>query len=112
MPWCWWVGRPASFWCTNQWLNNFFRRGENASRRIAWRGLCHLMYLIPLKHFRCHAFLQWLSLALVCRDQSEKVNAFVMLITAGVSLALNHIAIGLVVGLIISLGINKRFSFE
>ncbi|MEK6626229.1 MAG: solute carrier family 23 protein, partial [Bdellovibrionota bacterium] len=54
-----------------------------------------------------------LSLALVCRDQSEKVNAFVMLITAGVSLALNHIAIGLVVGLIISLGINKKiFSFE
>lgn len=54
-----------------------------------------------------------LGLALVCRDQSEKVNAFVMLVTTGVSLALNHIAIGMVVGLIISLGINKKiFSFE
>jgi len=54
-----------------------------------------------------------LSLALVSRDQSDKVNAFVMLVTAGVSLALNHIAIGLVVGLVISLGINKKiFRFE
>ena len=50
-----------------------------------------------------------LSLALVCRDQSEKVNAFVMLITAGVSLALNHIAIGLVVGLLFRWELIKDF---
>ncbi len=54
-----------------------------------------------------------LSLALVCRDQSEKLSAFVMLVTTGVSLALNHIALGLVVGLIVSFGLNKKiFRFE
>lgn len=44
-----------------------------------------------------------LELALVARDQREKSDAFVMLATAGVGLAFNHIALGFAVGLALAL---------
>jgi MFS superfamily sulfate permease-like transporter len=43
-----------------------------------------------------------LELALVARDQREHADAFVMLVTAGVGLALNHIALGFAAGLAVS----------
>ena len=44
-----------------------------------------------------------LELALVARDQREHADAFVMLVTAGVGLAFNHIALGFAIGLVVSL---------
>ncbi len=40
-----------------------------------------------------------LELALVCRDQTRRSDAFVMLLTAGVCLGLNNIALGFLLGL-------------
>jgi MFS superfamily sulfate permease-like transporter len=44
-----------------------------------------------------------MELALVTRDQTERTDAFVMLLTAGACLGLNHIALGFVIGLVLAL---------
>jgi hypothetical protein len=40
-----------------------------------------------------------MELALVCRDQTRRADAFAMLLTAGACMGLNNIAIGFVLGL-------------
>jgi hypothetical protein len=40
-----------------------------------------------------------MKLALVCRDQTSRTDAFSMLLTAGVCLGLNNIALGFLLGL-------------
>lgn len=47
-----------------------------------------------------------MELALVCRDQTRRRDAFVMLLTAGVALAVNHTGIGVVVGLAAAWGLD------
>ncbi|MFH1159118.1 MAG: molybdate transporter family protein [Pseudomonadota bacterium] len=49
-----------------------------------------------------------MELALVCRDQTGKTDAFSMILTAGACLALNNIAIGFVLGLILTWCIKFR----
>ena len=49
-----------------------------------------------------------MELALVCRDQTKKTDAFSMLITAGACLALNNIAFGFILGLILTWCIQFR----
>jgi MFS superfamily sulfate permease-like transporter len=44
-----------------------------------------------------------MELALVTRDQTARTDAFVMLLTAGACLGLNHVALGFVIGLILAL---------
>jgi hypothetical protein len=66
----------------------------------------------------CHAFpvsvlgvmlaFSGLELALVCRDQTRRDDAGVMLATAGVALGLNHVALGLAAGLIAAWGLRLR----
>jgi hypothetical protein len=46
------------------------------------------------------------ELALVARDQTRRSDALVALVTAGVSLALNNVAIGFVVGLLVGLSLR------
>jgi hypothetical protein len=43
-----------------------------------------------------------MELALVCRDQSQRTDAFAMLLTAAACLGLNNIALGFVLGLIMA----------
>jgi hypothetical protein len=43
-----------------------------------------------------------LELALTCRDQTRRADAYVMLLTTGVCLGLNHIALGFVLGLVMA----------
>ena len=43
-----------------------------------------------------------LELALSCRDQTRRADAYVMLLTAGACLALNNIALGFVLGLVMA----------
>jgi MFS superfamily sulfate permease-like transporter len=51
-----------------------------------------------------------LELALVCRDQTERRDAFIMLITAGACLGLNDVGKGFVLGLIVAwLGLAGPF---
>jgi MFS superfamily sulfate permease-like transporter len=54
-----------------------------------------------------------MELAVVCRDQSEKSNAFIMFLTAAACLGLNNIAIGFAIGLAIAWGCKlKLFNIE
>jgi hypothetical protein len=46
------------------------------------------------------------ELALVARDQTGRVDAFVMIATAGVSLAVNNVAVGLLCGLVVALALQ------
>ena len=46
------------------------------------------------------------ELALVARDQTGRVDAFVMIATAGVSLAVNNVAVGLLCGLVVALALR------
>jgi MFS superfamily sulfate permease-like transporter len=43
-----------------------------------------------------------MELALVCRDQTRRGDAFVMLLTAAVAMAVNHTAVGVVCGLAVA----------
>jgi MFS superfamily sulfate permease-like transporter len=45
-----------------------------------------------------------LELALVCRDQTRRADAFVMLLTAAACMGLDSIALGFVLGLVIAWG--------
>lgn len=47
-----------------------------------------------------------MELALVCRDQTARSSAFVMFLTAVACLALNHVALGFVIGLIVATGLR------
>jgi MFS superfamily sulfate permease-like transporter len=49
-----------------------------------------------------------LELALVTRDQTSRVDAYTMLLTAGVCLGLNNIALGFIVGIVLSWGMRLR----
>jgi MFS superfamily sulfate permease-like transporter len=46
------------------------------------------------------------ELALVTRDQTHRTDAFIMLSTAGISLALNNIGVGFVVGVVVALALR------
>ncbi len=48
------------------------------------------------------------ELALVARDQTERIDALVAITTAGISLALNNLAIGFVIGLAVALALRSR----
>lgn len=43
-----------------------------------------------------------MELALVCRDQTRRTDAFAMLLTAGACLGLDHIALGFAIGLVLA----------
>ena len=47
-----------------------------------------------------------LELAMVTRDQTARTDAYVMLLTAGVCLGLNNIALGFVLGIMLSWGVS------
>jgi MFS superfamily sulfate permease-like transporter len=47
-----------------------------------------------------------IELALVARDQTERTDAFIMIATAGISLAMNNVAVGFVIGLVVALTIR------
>ena len=49
-----------------------------------------------------------LELALVTRDQTARTDAYTMLLTAGVCLGLNNIALGFVLGIVLSWGLSLR----
>jgi MFS superfamily sulfate permease-like transporter len=48
------------------------------------------------------------ELALVARDQTARMDAFVTIVIAGISLALNNLAIGFSIGLAIALAVRSR----
>ena len=49
-----------------------------------------------------------IELALVTRDQTTRADAYAMLLTAGVCLGLNNIALGFVLGIVLSWGMRVR----
>lgn len=49
-----------------------------------------------------------MELALITRDQTDRTAAFTMLLTAGVCLGLNNIALGFVIGLVLTLLLQLR----
>jgi MFS superfamily sulfate permease-like transporter len=54
-----------------------------------------------------------LELALVTRDQTSRTDAFAMLLTAGACLALGNVALGFVIGLVLSQVVRlRRFSVD
>jgi MFS superfamily sulfate permease-like transporter len=71
----------------------------------------------------CHAFpasvlgvmlgFSGIELALVTRDQTERASAFTMLLTAGACLALNNVALGFAIGVVLALLMRvRRFRME
>ena len=61
---------------------------------------------LSVQHSRRHAGVQRTELALVARDQTRRDDALVAIATAGVALALNNVAIGFVVGLVVALALR------
>jgi hypothetical protein len=49
------------------------------------------------------------ELALVARDQTKRQDAFLALVTAGISLAVNNLAVGFAVAIAIATALRSRF---
>ncbi|MCS7168219.1 MAG: putative sulfate/molybdate transporter [Gemmatales bacterium] len=111
---CWFGGMPMCHGAGG--LAGQYRFGARTNGSILFLGAVKLVLAVAFGSSLmalCQAFPQSVlgvmlafagaELALVFRDQTQRVNAFIMLITAAVCLALN-VAVGLIVGLLLAAG--------
>lgn len=72
-------------------------------------SLMSLCRVFPMSILGAMLIFSGIGLSLICRDQTDHKDAFVMLLTAGTNLALNNMALAFVIGWIAALGIRARF---
>jgi MFS superfamily sulfate permease-like transporter len=107
---CWFGGMPMCHGAGG--LAGQYRFGARTNGSILFLGAVKMVLAITLGASLmaiCQSFPQsvlgvmlafsGMELALVCRDQTSRSDAFTMLLTTGVCLGLNNIAIGFVLGL-------------
>ena len=107
---CWFGGMPMCHGAGG--LAGQYRFGARTNGSILFLGGVKLLLAVLLGSSLmafCQAFpasvlgvmlgFAGMELALVCRDQTSRTDAFTMLLTAAVCLALHHVALGFVLGL-------------
>jgi MFS superfamily sulfate permease-like transporter len=107
---CWFGGMPMCHGAGG--LAGQYRFGARTNGSILFLGTVKLLLAIFLGASLmalCRAFpasvlgvmlaFSGMELALVCRDQTQRTDAFAMLLTAGACMGLNNIALGFLLGL-------------
>lgn len=107
---CWFGGMPMCHGAGG--LAGQYRFGARTNGSILFLGTVKMLLAVFLGASLmalCQAFpasvlgvllaFAGMELALVCRDQTSRTNAFAMLLTAASCMALNHIALGFLLGL-------------
>lgn len=107
---CWFGGMPMCHGAGG--LAGQYRFGARTNGSILFLGVVKLGLAVLLGSSLmslCQAFpasvlgvllaFAGMELALVCRDQTSRTDAFTMLLTAAACLALNHVALGFALGL-------------
>ena len=116
---CWFGGMPMCHGAGG--LAGQYRFGARTNGSILFLGTVKILLAVflggslmahcqvfPLSLLGVMLAFSGMELALVCRDQSKKTEAFSMLITAGACLALNNIAFGFILGLVLTWCIQFR----
>lgn len=107
---CWFGGMPMCHGAGG--LAGQYRFGARTNGSILFLGVVKMLLAVLLGASLmalCQAFpasvlgvllaFAGMELALVCRDQTSRTDAFAMLLTAAACMALNHIALGFLLGL-------------
>ena len=76
-----------------------FWAGSNGPGGPVWIFADDFVRGISSQRAGCTAHVAGMELALVCRDQTSRTDAFAMLLTAGACMGLNNIAMGFLLGL-------------
>ena len=114
---CWFGGMPMCHGAGG--LAGQYRFGARTNGSILFLGTVKVLLAIFLGTSLmalCQAFpasvlgvmlaFSGMELALVCRDQTSRADAFAMLLTAGACLGLNNIALGFLLGLAMTWGLR------
>ncbi len=75
--------------------------------------LMSLCRVFPMSILGTMLLFSGIGLSLICRDQTERKDAFVMFLTAGASIALNNMALAFIIGWLVAFGFRlNHFAAE